>query len=49
MLYITWVYALNLPCKLNTTGDWHASSLRWGSNIDIRESTESIYKDWGIE
>ena len=48
MLYITGVHALNLPCKLNTTGDWHASSLGW-VDMDIRESTRSIYKDWGIE
>ena len=23
MQYITGLYALNIPCKLNTSGDWH--------------------------
>lgn len=48
MKYITGIHALNLPCSLETCGDWHTSAIQW-NNIDIRESSESIFKDWGIE
>lgn len=23
MLYISYMHALNIPCKLETSGDWH--------------------------
>lgn len=48
MKYITGIHSLNLPCKLETTGDWHTSALRW-KDISYKESTESIYGEWGIE
>ncbi len=48
MKYITGIHALNLPCKLNTTGDWHASAIQWDSP-NIKESNDSIFGDWGIE
>lgn len=48
MQYISGLYALNLPCNLNTTGDWHPSSLKW-DKITLLDSTKSIFKDYGIE
>lgn len=48
MKYITGIYALNIPCKLNTCSDWHALSLDW-DNIYIKDSKNSIFKDYGIE
>lgn len=48
MKYITGIFALNLPCSLNTCGDWHSCSINW-DNVDIRESNNSILKDYGIE
>lgn len=48
MKYVTGIHALNIPCSLETCGDWHASALRW-NKIDIRESDESVFGDWGIE
>ncbi len=48
MLYITGIYALNLPCGLETCGDWHQSALKW-DNPEIKESTGSFFGDYGIE
>ena len=48
MQYITGLYALNIPCKLNTSGDWHRGSLDW-DNPTTKESTNSIFGDWGLE
>ena len=48
MKYISGIYALNLPCSLETTGDWHQSSLDW-NNIPYKESDNSIFSSWGIE
>lgn len=48
MLYITGLHALNIPCSLPTTGDWHASTLDW-SAMPLSESTNSIFLDYGIE
>ncbi len=48
MLYISGEQALNLPCQLETCGDWHYYSMNW-SRLDFRESEESIYKDYGLE
>lgn len=48
VLYITGIHALNLPCELETTGDWHTSSLDW-KNVPLRESDNSPIKEWGIE
>ena len=47
MKYITDVYALNIPCSLKTSGDWHE-----GYNIKnaIYDDTDtSFYKEYGIE
>lgn len=48
MIYITGIHALNLPCALETCGDWHTSALRW-KDITFRESDDSIFGDYGIE
>lgn len=48
MLYITDIHALNLPCALGTTGDWHHSAIQWDSPRTL-ESSESPFGDWGIE
>lgn len=48
MRYITGQHALNLPCSLETSGDWHTSGMRWDT-IKFKESDDSIFKDYGIE
>ncbi len=48
MKYITGIHALNLPCKLNTCGDWHQSAIQW-DNPQIRESNDSFYGNYGLE
>lgn len=48
MNYITDFHALNLPCQLGTTGDWHKSSYNW-ENPKIKDSSKSIFGDYGIE
>ena len=48
MKYLTGIHALNLPCKLNTCGDWHCSGLRW-KNLSFKESEQSVWGDYGIE
>jgi len=46
--YLTGIHALNIECDLLTCGDWHQSALKW-ENLMIRESDDSVYKEWGIE
>lgn len=48
MLYVTGIYALNLPCSLETCGDWHTSALSWNEPC-IKESVGSLFGDYGIE
>jgi hypothetical protein len=48
MKYITGIYALNLPCALETCGDWHTSALKW-ENVTLKDSKETLFKEWGIE
>ena len=48
MKYITGMFALNIPCSLGTTGDWHRTSLPW-ERVEIRESDDSVLKEEGIE
>jgi hypothetical protein len=47
MKYITGTPALNLVCELDTSGDWHHSSVDW-QHVYFAESDSSIYADWGI-
>jgi hypothetical protein len=48
MWYISGIQALNLPCSLLTCGDWHQCSMDW-DRLDLYNSDDSIYKDYGIE
>lgn len=48
MKYISGLYALNVPCSLKTTGDWHYKSYPI-NKAKYNESDNSIYKDYGIE
>ncbi|MCD7723513.1 MAG: hypothetical protein LUH82_06135 [Clostridiales bacterium] len=48
MKYISLIFALNIPCKLETCGDWHACTLDW-DNIQMFESEGSLWGDYGIE
>ena len=48
MKYISGIYALNIPCSLDTTGDWHRSSLPW-KEVELKDSEESPLKGLGIE
>ena len=48
MIYLTGKHAMNLTYNLKTTGDWHTSALKW-ENLDLRESNQSIFKDYGLE
>lgn len=48
MEYISGVHALNIPCELDTCGDWHVSSLDW-ENITLMTSKDSIFGNYGIE
>jgi hypothetical protein len=48
MLYLSGIHALNLPCNLQTCGDWHTSGVGW-DNIVLLDSERSVYGDYGIE
>jgi hypothetical protein len=48
MRYITGIHALNVPCELNTCGDWHPSAFRW-ENITEADTDSSIFGSYGIE
>lgn len=48
MLYITGIHALNLPCGLETCGDWHVGAIQW-ERPRTKESTGSLFGDYGIE
>jgi hypothetical protein len=48
MKYITGQFALNIPCALETCGDWHRDSLNW-SRAKLYDSTRSAFADYGIE
>lgn len=48
MKYLSGLYALNLPCNLETVGDWHTSALNW-NKVTLNDSKSSIFEDYGIE
>ncbi|MCY3038976.1 MULTISPECIES: hypothetical protein [Aerococcus] len=48
MKYLSGQFALNIPCKLETYGDWHILALDW-SNPDFKESQNSVFGNYGIE
>jgi len=48
MQYISGIHALNLPCTLETCGDWHCSALRW-RDITFMDTEAAFWGDYGIE
>lgn len=48
MLYVSGIQALNLPCALDTDGDWHQSGIRW-DKLALKDSKASLWGDYGIE
>ena len=48
MRYVTGIHALNIPCSLDTCGDWHQFSIQW-DKPRLRESIGSFFGDYGIE
>lgn len=48
MIYLSGIHALNLPCDLQTCGDWHTSGIDW-KGIALLNSDNSIFGDYGIE
>lgn len=48
MKYVSLIHALNIPCNLNTCGDWHCSSLQW-KKPSILDTKDSIFGNYGIE
>ena len=48
MQYVTGMQALNIPCNLNTSGDWHGCCMDW-AHPNLRESVGSFFGDYGIE
>ena len=50
MIYLTGVHALNIEDSILCCGDWHTSAIQWSDlSKDIKESDDSIFKDYGIE
>lgn len=45
MKYISCIHDLNLPCSLETCGDWHTSALQW-VDLHMRESDNSIFGNY---
>ena len=48
MQYVTGVQALNIPCSLHTSGDWHQSALTW-TRLNLADSQKSIYVNANIK
>ena len=48
MIYVSGEYALNIPCKLKTTGDWHSACYELKNSMSL-ESNKVIFKNYGIE
>ena len=48
MKYISCIHALNIPCSLETCGDWHQSAIQW-DKPQTRESNGSFYGEYGLE
>lgn len=48
MKYITGIHALNLPCSLQTFGDWHRGGIQWGK-LTIADTDSSVLGTHGIE
>lgn len=48
MWYLSGIHALNLPCELETCGDWHKSGLQW-QKLSLLDSNDSLFGEYGIE
>ena len=48
MLYVSLIHALNIPCLLDTFGDWHQSGIQW-KTPHIFNSKNSLWGEYGIE
>ncbi len=48
MQYLSGMKALNIPCALTTTGDWHLMCFNWNEN-EVLNTKNSIFKNYGIE
>jgi len=48
MKYVSLIHALNIPCSLETCGDWHISSIQW-EKPNILDTENSIFGEYGIE
>ena len=48
MEYISGLHALNIPCRLETSGDWHTLSLSW-KTIPLWNTEKSPFGTEGIE
>ena len=48
MKYISGLHALNIPCRLETSGDWHTLSLSW-ETIPLWNTEKSPFGTEGIE
>lgn len=48
MEYLSGMKALNVPCQLNTSGDWHLWCFNWDDN-ELLNSSDSIFHEYGIE
>jgi len=46
--YVTGIHALNIPCELETCGDWHQGAIQWQSPF-FRQIDESVFGNLGIE
>ena len=48
MRYITGEYALNIPCSLPTTGDWHYHALNW-QRVRSQDTRTAFFGSYGID
>lgn len=48
MRYITGIQALNLPCSLETSGDWHLTTTHW-EELKMLDTETSPFGTYGIE
>lgn len=48
MKYLSGQFALNLPDRLGTPGDWHSGAMNW-AKASLLESNNRFFGDYGIE
>lgn len=47
MEYLTGIHALNVPCPLDTCGDWHQAALNW-ENLTLNNTEDSLLDVYGV-